>query len=112
MILKDLDLRKLLPAALLILALMTLGIEWRALPEVPGQVWHYLQLMFSSPDWSRLPRAVAEMWRSIAMAWIGCLICVIVSIPLGFLAAVGGGGVWLRLGRKLLVAVLVALRWA
>lgn len=108
MILKDLDLRKLLPAALLILALMTLGIEWRALSEVPGQVWHYLQLMFSSPDWSRLPRAVAEMWRSIAMAWIGSLICVIVSIPLGFLAAFGVGPLWLRQALKVLFAVIRA----
>lgn len=108
MIFKALDLRKLVPAVLLVLALMTLGIEWRALPEVPGQVWHYLQLMFSSPDWSRLPRAVAEMWRSIAMAWIGSLICVIVSIPLGFLAAFGVGPLWLRQALKVLFAVIRA----
>ncbi|MDN6246201.1 MAG: phosphonate ABC transporter, permease protein PhnE, partial [Corynebacterium casei] len=68
MIKRALDLRKLIPPVLLIVALLTLGIDWRALPEVPGQVWHYLQLMFSEPDWSRLPRALAEMWRSIAMA--------------------------------------------
>ena len=80
---KILDLRVLIPFIVFVIALAGLGIDWRELPQVPGQVWHYLQLMFSSPDWEKFPRALAEMWRSIAMAWIGSLICVVVSSPAG-----------------------------
>lgn len=105
---KILDLRVLIPFIVFVIALAGLGIDWRELPQVPGQVWHYLQLMFSSPDWEKFPRALAEMWRSIAMAWIGSLICVVVSVPLGFLAAYGVGPLWLRNALKTVFAVIRA----
>lgn len=91
-----------------LLSLGTLQIEWRELPEVPGQVWHYLQLMFGPPSFEHLPRALTEMWRSISMAWIGALLCVAVSIPLGMLAARGVGPAWLRALLRVVFAVIRA----
>lgn len=91
-----------------LVSIATLGISWRELPQVPGQVWHYLQLMFADPDWSRLPRALFEMWRSISMAWIGMIGTVALSIPLGMLAARGVGPAWLRALLRGLFAVIRA----
>lgn len=97
-----------LAALVVLFAAGTLQINWRELPQLPGQVWHYLQLMFASPDWERLPRALFEMWRSISMAWIGALLCVIVSIPLGILAAREVGPAWLRTILRVVFAVIRA----
>lgn len=95
--------------ALVILAsFASLRITWSDLPQVPAQVWHYLKLMFENPDWSRLPRALMEMWRSISMAWIGMIGTVILSIPLGMLAARGVGPAWLRALLRGLFAVIRA----
>lgn len=91
-----------------LVSIATLGISWRELPQVPGQVWHYLQLMFADPDWSRLQRALFEMWRSISMAWIGMIGTVVLSIPLGMLAARGVGPAWLRALLRGLFAVIRA----
>ncbi|WP_293697071.1 phosphonate ABC transporter, permease protein PhnE [uncultured Agrococcus sp.] len=95
--------------AVVLVATAGLDIAWSELPELPGQVWHYLVLMFASPDWERLPRALFETWRSISMAWIGAILCVIVSIPLGMLAAKGVGPAWLRTGLRGIFAVLRAV---
>lgn len=95
-------------AIVILVATGTLDIQWRDLPEMPGQIWHYLQLMFTSPDWDRLPRALFEMWRSISMAWIGAILCVVVSIPLGMLAADGVGPAWLRTTMRVIFAVIRA----
>jgi len=92
----------------ILIATGTLQISWNDLPAVPGQVWHYLQLMFAAPDWSRLPRALFEMWRSISMAWIAAILCVVVSIPLGMLAALGVGPRWLRIPLRMIFAVIRA----
>ncbi|HIY66674.1 MAG TPA: phosphonate ABC transporter, permease protein PhnE [Candidatus Agrococcus pullicola] len=94
---------------LVLVATAGLDIAWSELPELPGQVWHYLVLMFASPDWERLPRALFETWRSISMAWIGAILCVVVSIPLGMLAAKGVGPAWLRTGLRGVFAVLRAV---
>lgn len=86
----------------------SLRITWSDLPQVPGQVWDYLTLMFTNPDWSRLPRALMEMWRSVSMAWIGMIGTVVFAIPLGMLAARGVGPAWLRTGLRGLFAVIRA----
>lgn len=87
---------------------VSLRINWSDLPQVPGQVWDYLTLMFTNPDWSRLPRALMEMWRSVSMAWIGMIGTVVFAIPLGMLAARGVGPAWLRTGLRGLFAVIRA----
>lgn len=97
-------------AGLLILASAAgLQIRWSDLPEIPASVANYLQLMFSSPNWEKLPRALTEMWRSISMAWLGALLCVVVSVPLGMLAARGVGPAWLRALLRAIFAVIRAV---
>jgi len=86
-----------------------LPIPWDDLGSLPGQVVHYLGLMFSAPNWEMLPQALFETWRSISMAWIGAIGCVLVSIPLGMLAARSVGPVWLRLPLRGLFAVIRAV---
>lgn len=92
-----------------IAATVGLPIDWSDLGAVPGQILNYGALMFESPNWEKLPRALFEMWRSISMAWIGAMLCVIVSIPLGMLAARGVGPVWLRLPLRGIFAVIRAV---
>ncbi len=97
-------------AALVVLAAAgTLRISWAELPELPARVWNYLWLMFESPNWEKLPRALFETWRSISMAWMGALLCVIISIPLGMLAASSVGPLWLRTLLRGLFAVIRAV---
>lgn len=90
-------------------ALAGLRIDWAELGTLPAQVARYGALMFADPDWERLPRALFEMWRSISMAWIGAILCVIVSIPLGMLAATNVAPAWIRLPLRGLFAVIRAV---
>ncbi|MDT0158698.1 phosphonate ABC transporter, permease protein PhnE [Microbacterium sp. ARD32] len=95
-------------AALIVLAAAGgLRISWEDVPKIPGNVLKYLLLMFSEPNWEKLPRALLEMWRSVSMAWLGAILCVFFSIPLGILAASGVGPLWLR---GLLRAVFAVIR--
>jgi phosphonate transport system permease protein len=86
-----------------------LRITWSDVPAIPGNVLHYLELMFAPPSWEKLPRALLEMWRSISMAWLGAILCVVVSIPLGILAARGVGPAWLRAVLRAVFAVIRAM---
>lgn len=102
------NLTAVLAAVVVLVSTGTLNIEWNELPQMPEQVWHYLYLMFSDPDWSKLARALAEMWRSIAMAWLGAILCVVVSVPLGMCAAGDVGPAWLRSLLRFVFAVIRA----
>ncbi|MFV2143128.1 phosphonate ABC transporter, permease protein PhnE [Isoptericola sp. G70] len=93
----------------LLVSVTTLDVEWTDLRGLPAAVGEYGVLMFADPDWSRLPRALFEMWRSISMAWLGAMLCVVVSIPLGMLAADGVGPTWLRLALRGVFAVIRAV---
>lgn len=73
-----------------------LDIDWADLWTIPGEAWRYGKLMFSEPNVDKLARALFETWRSISMAWLGAIICVLLSIPMGMLAAHGIGPNWLR----------------
>ena len=95
--------------AVVLVATMGLQVDWRELGDLPAQALRYGILMFADPDWDRLPRALFEMWRSISMAWIGAILCVVVSIPLGMLAAGNLGPVWLRLPLRGIFAVIRAV---
>lgn len=96
-------------AVVVIGATAGLPIDWSDLAAVPGQIVHYGVLMFESPNWEKLPRALEEMWRSISMAWIGAILCVLVSIPLGMLAARTVGPVWIRMPLRAVFAVIRAV---
>ncbi len=86
-----------------------LGIEWSEVWSIPGELWRYAGLMFSSPNWERLPTALFEMWRSVSMAWLGAMLCVVLSIPLGMIAAEGIGPAWIRYPLRGLFAVIRAV---
>ncbi|MDN3310305.1 phosphonate ABC transporter, permease protein PhnE [Microbacterium oryzae] len=86
-----------------------LQISWNAVPQLPARIADFLALMFASPDWGRLPRALLETWRSISMAWIGAILCVVLAIPLGMLTAHGVGPAWLRAILRALFAVIRAV---
>lgn len=94
---------------IILFATTSLPIEWGDLGSIPGRVLHYLTLMFEAPNWEKLPRALFETWRSISMAWIGAILCVMVSIPLGMLAARGVGPAWVRMCLRGVFAVIRAV---
>lgn len=95
--------------AVVLVAAAGLPVQWTDLGALPAQLWHYGALMFESPNWEKLPRALFETWRSISMAWIGAILCVVVSIPLGMLAARGVGPLWLRMPLRAVFAVIRAV---
>lgn len=94
---------------IVLFAVVGLPIDWSDLASVPAQIWHYCVLMFESPNWEKLPRALFEMWRSISMAWIGAILCVLAAVPLGMLAARGVGPVWIRMPLRGVFAVIRAV---
>ncbi|WP_111467060.1 phosphonate ABC transporter, permease protein PhnE [Microbacterium suaedae] len=95
--------------ALILAAIATLDVDWAKLFDLPRASWEYGVLMFADPTWEKLPRALFETWRSISMAWLGAILCVVASIPLGMLAAHGVGPAWLRQGLRGIFAVIRAV---
>ncbi|SEI95517.1 phosphonate ABC transporter, permease protein PhnE [Demequina mangrovi] len=96
-------------AAVVLGAFAGLDIDWEELRELPGDLVHYGTLMFSDPDWSMLPEALLQTWRSVSMAWLGALLGVVLSTLLGIPAAEGVGPLWLRLPLRGLFAVIRAV---
>ncbi|WP_221586081.1 phosphonate ABC transporter, permease protein PhnE [Microbacterium sp. G2-8] len=82
--------------AVIVAATAGMGIDWSKLLDLPRAIGEYGALMFADPAWDKLPRALFEMWRSISMAWLGAIGCVVLSIPLGMLAAHDVSPAWLR----------------
>ncbi|WP_241993030.1 phosphonate ABC transporter, permease protein PhnE [Cryobacterium frigoriphilum] len=95
--------------AVVIGAFWSVDVAWGRLGELPAQIIRYLWLMFSDPDWSKLPEALAQTWKSVAMAWVGTVLGIIVSFPLAFLAARGFSPAPVRWGLRLLFAVIRAV---
>lgn len=94
---------------IVLISVAGLDIAWSELGDVPGRIVSYLQLLFTDPNWDRLPSALFQTWRSISMAWLGAIGCVVASIPLGMLAAEGVGPAWLRLPLRWVFAVIRAM---
>ncbi|WP_246081364.1 phosphonate ABC transporter, permease protein PhnE [Homoserinimonas aerilata] len=99
----------LIVGVIVIAASLDLDINWSETGEIPGELLRYGGLMFEHPNWQKLPRALFEMWRSISMAWLGAMLCVVLSIPLGMLAARSVGPAWLRIPLRGLFAVIRAV---
>lgn len=95
--------------AVILVSAATLDAGWARLLDLPRASWEYAVLMFQNPDWEKLGRALFEMWRSISMAWLGALLCVVLSVPLGMFAARGVGPAWLRHGLRAVFAVIRAV---
>ncbi|WNM25495.1 phosphonate ABC transporter, permease protein PhnE [Demequina capsici] len=96
-------------AVVIVVAFWDLGIDWSKLASMPPDMAHYLSLMFAHPDWSKLPEALYQTWRSVAMAWTGALLGVVLSTLLGIPAAQGVGPLWVRLPLRAFFAVIRAV---
>ncbi|MFF1571259.1 phosphonate ABC transporter, permease protein PhnE [Leifsonia sp. NPDC058292] len=84
-------------------------ISWDALWQLPQKLAHYLGLMFLPPAWSKLPDALGATMLSVAMAWFGTVIGVIVSFPLSLLATRGLTPAIVRWPLRAVFAVLRAV---
>jgi phosphonate transport system permease protein len=70
-------------------AFWSIDISWDALLTMPQRLLHYLGLMFLPPAWAKLPDALSATMLSVAMAWFGTMLGIVVSFPLSLLAARG-----------------------
>ncbi|WP_084614824.1 phosphonate ABC transporter, permease protein PhnE [Nakamurella lactea] len=84
---------RLLAALIVLLVVLAafwhVDIEWSDLWAAPKKLWRVLRLMFGPPDWSQLPQALSATMLSVAMAWFGTLIGIVVSFPLSLFATRG-----------------------
>lgn len=84
--------RRLLTAvvvAVVAAAVWGIDVSWDALPELPGRLVHLLGLMLLPPAWTHLPDALSATVLSVAMAWSGTVLGVVVALPLSLLATDG-----------------------
>lgn len=95
--------------AVVVASFWGLDFEWDKVAQLPGDLLHYGRLMFADPDWSMLPEALFQTWRSVSMAWVGALVGVALSTVLGIPAAQGVGPIWLRLPLRGLFALIRAV---
>jgi phosphonate transport system permease protein len=95
--------------AVVVLAFWSVDIAWGRLADLPSEVVRYLWLMFSSPEWSKLPEALWQTWRSVAMAWLGTVLGILIATPLSLLAARGHSPAPVRGVLRLLFAVIRAV---
>lgn len=95
--------------AITLAAFWSIDIQWSRLASLPGQVVHYLDLMFSAPSWDKLPEALRQTLRSVEMAWLGTVLGVLVSFPLSFLAARGYSPAPVRAGLRGLFSLIRAV---
>lgn len=71
----------------IVAAFWSIDINWARLSDLPSEVVRYLGLMFSAPNWEKLPEALWQTWRSVQMAWVGAVLGILISLPLSFLSA-------------------------
>jgi phosphonate transport system permease protein len=70
-------------------AFWSVDISWDALATFPQKLVHYLGLMFLPPAWAKFPDALGATMLSVAMAWFGTVLGIVISFPLSLLAARG-----------------------
>lgn len=95
--------------AVVVAAFWGVDISWDALWDMPGKLWHYLGLMFLPPAWDKLPDALSATMLSVAMAWFGTALGVVVSFPLSLLATRGLAPVAVRWPLRAVFALLRAV---
>lgn len=79
-----------------VVAFWSIEVNWQRLGDLPSEIARYFGLMFSSPNWEKLPEALWQTWRSLEMAWVGTVLSILLATPLSLLAARGFGPAWLR----------------
>lgn len=95
--------------AVVVAAFWSVQISWGRLADLPADIGRYLWLMFSAPEWSKLPEALWQTWRSIEMAWVGTVLGILLATPLSLVAARGFGPLWLRAILRLVFSVIRAV---
>ncbi len=82
-------------AAAFLISVLSVGINWGRLLDLPSNLARIFEQMFLPPDWSFLAVAAEAMIVTVAIAWLGTLIGALLSLPMGFLAArnVSGGAI-------------------
>lgn len=81
---------------IVVLAFWSVDITWSRLADLPSELVRYGWLMFSSPNWEKLPDALWQTWQSVQMAWVGTVLGILIATPLSLVAARGFGPAWLR----------------
>ncbi|MCG2799408.1 MAG: phosphonate ABC transporter, permease protein PhnE [Cellulomonas sp.] len=95
--------------AVVVLAFWSVQIDWGRLASLPADIVRYLWLMFSAPTWDKLHEALYQTWRSVAMAWVGTVLAVLVATPLSFAAARGFAPAPVRLALRGLFSLVRAV---
>jgi phosphonate transport system permease protein len=92
--------------AAFLLSVLTVGINWGRLLDLPSDLARIFQQMFLPPDWSFLSVAIEAMVVTVAIAWLGTLLGALLSLPMGFLAARNvSGGIISTIARLILNAI-------
>ncbi|MCS4276862.1 phosphonate transport system permease protein [Mycetocola sp. BIGb0189] len=94
---------------LVVLVFWSVKVDWARTANLPADIARYLWLMFSNPAWDKVPEALWQTWRSVEMAWVGCLLGIVISFPLSFLAARGIGPAPVRLALRGLFSLIRAV---
>lgn len=94
---------------IVVAAFWRININWARLESLPAEIVRYLWLMFAHPDWSKLPEALYQTWRSVAMAWVGTVLGLVISLPLSFLSARGFAPGPVRVVLRVLFAIIRAV---
>ncbi|MBU4464555.1 MAG: phosphonate ABC transporter, permease protein PhnE [Actinobacteria bacterium] len=90
-------------------AFWSVDIAWARLLDLPAEIVRYLWLMFASPNWSKLPEALWQTWRSVEMAWVGTILGIVIATPLSLPAARGFGPAPVRVVLRLVFSVIRAV---
>lgn len=76
----------LVAVAVVIAAFWSVDIDWSDLLGAPRKLMRLVGVMFGPPDLSHLPEALSATLLSVAMAWFGTVIGIVVSFPLSLFA--------------------------
>jgi phosphonate transport system permease protein len=90
-------------------AFWSVEIRWDSLLTLPQSLVHLLGQLFLPPAWAKLPDALAATMLSVAMAWFGTMIGIVLSFPLSLLAARGIAPAVVRWPLRAVFAVLRAV---
>ena len=92
--------------AAFLISVLSVGINWERLLELPSDLARIFGQMFLPPDWSFASVAIEAMIVTVAIAWLGTLIGALLSLPMGFLAARNvSGGILSTIARLILDAI-------
>lgn len=90
-------------------AFWSVDIRWDSLLTLPQAAVKLFGQLFLPPAWNRLPDALAATMLSVAMAWFGTVIGIVISFPLSLLAARGLAPAIVRWPLRAVFAVLRAV---